>query len=89
MSLGFLQGRSARHMPDPADRAWPSAAAFCLDWRAARKAERSCCCPAKPQVIAVIPPTAGRPDPADLLLCWHHYRAGRQPLAAATQPAGT
>jgi len=33
-------------------------------------------------VIAVIPPAAGRPDPVDLLLCWHHYRASRQRLAA-------
>jgi hypothetical protein len=34
-------------------------------------------------VIAIIPPTARRPDPADLLLCWHHYRACRRALAAA------
>lgn len=33
-------------------------------------------------VIAVIPPTADRPDPTDLLLCWHHYRASKKSLAA-------
>jgi hypothetical protein len=34
-------------------------------------------------VVAIIPPAAGRPDPADVLLCWHHYRASRKALAAA------
>ncbi len=34
-------------------------------------------------VIAIIPPAAHRPQPADLLLCWHHYRASRQALTAA------
>jgi len=34
-------------------------------------------------VIAIIPPPAGRRDPTDLLLCWHHYRASRRALAAA------
>jgi len=66
-----------------ADSAWPSAAAFCLDWRAARRADRSCCCTAQPRVIAIIPPAEDRPEPADLLLCWHHYRASRQSLTAA------
>jgi hypothetical protein len=34
-------------------------------------------------VIAVIPPTPGRPHPTDLLLCGHHYRVSSQGLAAA------
>lgn len=83
MSAGFLQRRPARHVAASADTAWPLAAVFCLDWRAARRAERSCCCPAKPRVIAIIPPARGRTVFADLLLCWHHYRASRQALAAA------
>jgi hypothetical protein len=34
-------------------------------------------------VVAIIPATPGRPQPTDLLLCGHHYRASRQALAAA------
>jgi len=54
-----------------------------IDWHAAQMADRACCCVAKPTVIAIMPPAAGRPDPVELLLCWHHYRASRQALAAA------
>jgi len=82
MSISFVRTRPAGDEADSADSAWPGTAAFCLDWRAARRAERSCCCPAKPRVIAIIPPAAGRAGSADLLLCWHHYRASRQRLAA-------
>jgi len=46
-------------------------------------AGRACCCPARPVVVAVIPPAAGRPHPTDLLLCGHHYRACRDGLEAA------
>lgn len=82
MSIGFLQGRSDRHVAGPADSA-SVCAAFCIDWQAVRRAERACCCPAKPVVIAILPPSAGRRVPTDLLLCWHHYRASRRALAAA------
>jgi hypothetical protein len=34
-------------------------------------------------VTAVMPATPGRPDPADLLLCGHHYQASRAALEAA------
>jgi hypothetical protein len=34
-------------------------------------------------VRVVIPPTAGRPDDIELLLCGHHYRVSRAALAAA------
>jgi hypothetical protein len=37
-------------------------------------------------VIAVLPPSAGRPDATDLLLCGHHYRAA---LAALTAQEAT
>jgi hypothetical protein len=43
----------------------------------------ACCCPAKPVVKVVMPPTAVRPHRTELLLCGHHYRASRQALAAA------
>jgi hypothetical protein len=46
-------------------------------------AERACCCPAKPAVIAVLPPAPGRDHETDLLLCGHHYRASRDALEAA------
>jgi hypothetical protein len=44
-------------------------------------AERACCCPARPLVVAVMPPSPGRPYPMDLLLCGHHYRASLVTLA--------
>ncbi len=46
-------------------------------------AERACCCPAKPAVVAVLPPAPGRDHETDLLLCGHHYRASRGALEAA------
>ncbi len=46
-------------------------------------AERACCCPARPVVVAVMPPSSRRPYPIDLLLCGHHYRASLAVLLAA------
>jgi hypothetical protein len=46
-------------------------------------ASRACCCPARPVVRVVMPPTAGRPHRTDLLLCGHHYRVSSKALAAA------
>jgi hypothetical protein len=40
-----------------------------IDLSGAISADRACCCPAKPVVVAIIPPGPGRPRPADLLLC--------------------
>ena len=54
-----------------------------VNWRAARRASRSCCCPAKPVIIAVVPPSIGRVRAVDVLLCAHHYRRSRAALAAA------
>jgi hypothetical protein len=45
--------------------------------------EPACCCPARPTVRVVMPATASRPEPVDLLLCNHHYRASRAALQAA------
>ena len=45
--------------------------------------DRACCCPAYPVVRVIMPPTAERRHPVDLLLCGHHYRVSRQGLAAA------
>jgi hypothetical protein len=58
-------------------------ARLAVDWRAVRLADRSCCCPSRPAVIAVVPPSPGRPHATELLLCGHHYRLSRRALAAA------
>jgi hypothetical protein len=52
-------------------------------WRTFRTADRACCCSARPTVMAVMPPAAGRDHPTELLFCGHHYRASRSALAAA------
>jgi hypothetical protein len=45
--------------------------------------DRSCCCPARPVVKVLMPPTASRAQPVDLWLCRHHYRASLAALHAA------
>lgn len=53
------------------------------DWASLlASAERSCCCPAKPAVIAVLA-WGEPPEPTDLLLCGHHHRISRHALAVA------
>ena len=44
---------------------------------------RACCCPARPVVRVIMPPTAGRVDPVDLWLCGHHVRGSLGALRAA------
>jgi hypothetical protein len=44
---------------------------------------QACCCPAKPAVLVIMPPSANRTQPTELLLCWHHYRSSQRSLAAA------
>lgn len=44
---------------------------------------RACCCPARPVMRVIMPPTPDRPRPVDLWLCAHHYRASVTALAAA------
>jgi len=67
-------GTAVRSKPAyrPADTAEPLALAG-----------RACCCPARPVVTVMMPPTPGRPRPVDLLLCGHHYRACQAAIAAA------
>jgi hypothetical protein len=60
----------------------PAGVAF-GDLSAIRRAGRSCCCSARPMVVALIPASPGRPQQTDLLLCGHHYRASQRALAAA------
>jgi len=69
-------------LTEPLERpgtAWPA-----IDWRAIGNASRACCCPAKPVVVAVMPPAAGRDHPTELLLCGHHYRVSRAALGTAS-----
>lgn len=44
---------------------------------------QACCCPAKPVVRVIMPPTTNRPHPTELLLCGHHYRVSRAALETA------
>ena len=44
---------------------------------------RACCCPGRPAVRVIMPPTASRAHPVDLWLCGHHYRASLGALCAA------
>src|SRR6516164_10857185 len=81
MRSDFAEPFTARS--DPADCQRRTTAVPAADWRALAKASSACCCPAKPVVVAVMPPAPGRDHPTDLLLCGHHYRASRQALATA------
>ena len=54
-----------------------------LPVRAIAPASRACCCPAAPVFTVIMPPTAARRHPVDLLLCGHHYRASLAALRAA------
>ena len=67
---------------DLVGRERPAAVTPVIDWRALRTADRACCCPARPVVVAVMPPAPGRDHPTDLLLCAHHYRVSRAALDA-------
>jgi hypothetical protein len=88
MSANFLHPSLAGRGTARSERSCDSAAPQwrgpgSIDWRAARRAGRACCCPAKPAVIAIMPPTRGRKHATDLLLCGHHYRVSKKCLAAA------
>ncbi len=43
----------------------------------------ACCCPGRPVVRVIMPASATRPSPVDLLLCGHHYRVSQQTITAA------
>jgi hypothetical protein len=44
---------------------------------------QACCCPSRPMVRVIMPPTADRPREVELLLCGHHFRRSQWTLAAA------
>jgi len=84
MSVSFqLKLGRSRGAVEPERLATPEAppAVRLVNWRAARRAARACCCPAQPVVVAVMPPVPGREHQTELLLCGHRYRASWQALA--------
>jgi hypothetical protein len=70
--------RSAAALPTP-----NATAESGIHVQAAIWSGRACCCPAKPAVLVIMPPSADRLQPTELLLCWAHYRASQRSLAAA------
>jgi len=74
-------GQSTR--PAAAPKTVPRPVTYRIDWEAAKAAQHACCCPAKPWVVAIIPPAAGREHRTELLLCMHHFRVSRAALIAA------
>jgi hypothetical protein len=44
---------------------------------------RACCCPGRPVVKVIMPPTADRRHSVDLWLCGHHYRESLPALLAS------
>jgi len=87
MPVNFLHHRTAAGQDTaaaPRSGRWRrSAGAHGIDWRAVQRADHACCCPARPVVIAIMPPGPGRPQQTELLLCGHHHRVSQQALRAA------
>jgi hypothetical protein len=84
MTAKFMHpSTSRRDIPPRVPHDPPGSASDSFDWGAALRADRGCCCIARPAVIVLMPPTADRPHQTDLLLCAHHYRMSKQALAAA------
>jgi hypothetical protein len=75
-----MQGTKPSVSPDD----WRPAAIGYLDRDTLlASANRACCCPARPAVVVLMPPTRARPHCTDMSLCRHHYRVSRHALAAA------
>jgi hypothetical protein len=88
MSVNFLHShagvmRDTAAVPRSGHEGAQPPSAYVIDWRGLRRADRACCCPARPVVIAIMPPGADRPHQTELLLCGHHYRVSRKALSAA------
>lgn len=79
---GSAEPENQSTVPAGAPAAVPRQVTHRIDWNAARTAERACCCPAKPRVVAIIPPASGREHRTELLLCMHHFRASMGALFA-------
>jgi len=82
MSASDLYMRTAHSGSAPV-AAPPACTSHDIGWPALRSAGRACCCPARPAVVAIMPPAPGRPHPTELLLCGRHYRVSQTALAVA------
>jgi hypothetical protein len=71
---GTPEGTRSQPAANPARLAWP------LLRPAVDPSHRACCCPARPVYQAVIPATSSQHEPADVLLCGHHYRRSQAAL---------
>jgi hypothetical protein len=83
MSVNFLHPRTAAAAPRSGQEEPQQPGTYVIDWHAVQQTEHSCCCTARPAVIAIMPPNADRPHHTELLLCGHHYRVSQQVLRAA------
>ena len=45
--------------------------------------DKACCCPSRPIIRVLMPPTSDRHYRIELLLCGHHFRLSQWTLAAA------
>jgi hypothetical protein len=62
----------------------PELSAYARAWRnALASAGRSCCCPAQPHYMVIMPTPSPTAEPVELFLCGHHYRVSRKTLAKA------
>lgn len=78
----FLFVKAGRRVgaPDPS----PELSAYADARRTALAlTDRSCCCPAKPKVMVIMPMASAKGEPVELFLCGHHYRESRRALAEA------
>jgi hypothetical protein len=82
MAVSFQHKLSPPEQADP-DQMTAPPDVLLVNWRAVRRANRACCCSARPVVVALMPPVPGRQHRTELLLCGHHYRACKRALAAA------
>jgi len=73
----------SQHTEIPAAGAAPDIVQDTASGRPPARPDRACCCPARPMVVVMLPPTATRARPADLWLCGHHYRASQAALTQA------
>lgn len=69
-----LFNRNADALADESDP--PPSVPFAL-------AGRACCCPGRPAVTVLVPPSGERSQVTDLLLCGHHFRVSRAALREA------
>ncbi len=84
MRMRFLHHRAKAAGRPPGDQAAGTPPDDQADWsRPPALGDRSCCCPARPVVRVLIPPTAARPHSVDFLLCGHHFRTSVGALATA------